>query len=78
MSAWGDMMRRGSGEQVRKEDTISYDNFSELYPDKTGPDYVIYDLKEYTKKLKEIKEQHENLEKQMRKISGILKSNFNV
>jgi len=75
MSAWGDMMRRGSGEQVRKEDTISYDNFSELYPDKTGPDYVIYDLKEYTKKLKEI---NEELKKQMREISGILKSNFNV
>ncbi len=65
MSAWGDMMRRGAGEEIRAEDTISFD--------KPGPDYVVYDMREFNETLKEIKEQHKKLEKQMRKITGILK-----
>ena len=38
-SAWGDMMRRGSGEEIRKEDDISHLNRDGLY------DYI-YDLYE--------------------------------
>lgn len=70
MSAWGDMMHRGVGEETRTEDTVSFD--------KTSPDYVVYDMSDFNKKIKEIKEQHKKLERQIRKISGMLKSNFNV
>lgn len=70
MSAWGDMMRRGAGEETRKEDTISFD--------KTGPDYVVYDMNDFKKTFEEIKKQHKKLDKEMRKLTRILKSNFNL
>lgn len=70
MSVWCDLRKRSSGEVTRREDRP--------FPDEKNPNVVVYDMNEFNKAFKEIEEQRKKLEKQMRKITGILKSNFNI
>ena len=60
MSAWGDMMRRGAGEETRAEDTISFD--------KPGPDYVVYDMNDFKKHLKRLKNNIRNWIKRLKNL----------
>ncbi len=70
MSVWCDLRKRSSGEVTRREDRP--------FPDEKNPNVVVYDMNDFKKTFKEIKEQHKKLDKEIKKLTGILKRDFNV
>lgn len=62
MSAWGDMMRRSSGQLARTEDTIVDTNFSELYPDTMSAYPSPKGLSDFAKQINELKKMKKKIE----------------
>ncbi len=73
MSVWGDMLDRGTGEKIKKEDIIPFPNFDELYPDITiNPksftvDYIDQ-LRDFSKKTSDMENKISDIEKKLKEL----------
>ena len=73
MSVWGDMLDRGTGEKIKKEDIIPFPNFDELYPDITiNPKSFIVDytdqLRDFSKKTSDMENKISDIEKKLKEL----------
>jgi len=81
MSIWGDMLDRGTGEKIKKEDIIPFPNFDELfYPDITiNPKSFTVDyldqLRDFSKKTSDIESKLSDVEKKLKEL-GVTINDF--
>jgi hypothetical protein len=75
MSVWGDILDRGAGETMRKEDLVASDNFRDLYPEKLSVNPIKLDMSGFVDALNKLRKENlilnkslKNLEKSIKKL----------
>ena len=75
MSIWGDILDRGAGETMRKEDLVASNNFRDLYPEKLSVNPIKLDMSGFVDALNKLRKENlilnkslKNLEKSIKKL----------